>query len=72
MGNINNTKIIKIYGITLARPEGRARAYGHGRTKLEIDGEDTWIEYVDYYIDDLIILIKNQGLEKVFIKKLSD
>lgn len=35
MGNANKSKIIKIFGVTLAKEGGRTRSYGHGRTKIE-------------------------------------
>ncbi len=69
MGNIKNTKIIKIYGVTMPRFENEIRPYGHGRMK--VPGTDEWFEYVDYFIDDLVALIKKQGLEKEIIEKLT-
>ena len=75
MGNIDNSKIIRIYGVTLAESGGRTRPYGHGRTKFKSEdnkGIEMFVDYVDYYIDDLIALIKKEKLEKVFLKKLGE
>ena len=72
MANANNKKLIKIYGVTLANKECRTRAYGHGSEKIEIDSGEIFVDYVDYFIDDLVVLIKNQELEKQFIAKLSE
>jgi len=66
MGNINKGKIIRIYGVTLAKEGGRTRSYGHGRTKID----DVFVDYVDYFIDDLISLIKQQNLENKIIRNL--
>ena len=68
MANADNRKLVKIYGVTLA--EKSVRPYGHGVDDIEIDGKIVKIGYVDYFIDDLVALIKNQKLEKVIIKKL--
>ena len=67
MGNVNNSKLIRIYGVTLASVDNRVRPYGHGA--ITMDNER--IEYVDYFIEDLVKLIKNQGLEKRIIDKLT-
>lgn len=67
--NKNKSEIIRIYGVTLASKDSRTRAYGHGRTKID-DVLDVFVEYVDYFIDDLIILIKQQNLDKKIINKL--
>jgi len=64
MGNIDNRKIMRIYGVTLA--EKQTRPYGHGLDKLKIDGEEVLVQYVDYFIEDLIALIKNQKKERRF------
>lgn len=71
MGNINKNKIIKIFGVTLPKPQYRTRGYGHGCEGIFINKKLTHIEYVDYLIDDLIVLIKQQKKEKEFIKGLS-
>ena len=68
MGNKNNKEIIRIYGVTLA--DKGTRPYGHGMDEIEIDGKMVMIEYVDYFIDDLVALIKKYGLEKKIIKRL--
>ena len=68
MANANKNKLIKIYGVTLA--EKGTREYGHGMDKIKIDGEEVFVEYVDYFIDDLISLIKQQDLEEKFLKAL--
>jgi len=55
MANINKSKIIRIYGVTIG--EGRLRSYGYGRTKFITDDNkevDFFVGYVDYFIDDLI------------------
>ena len=67
MANADKSKIIRIYGVTLADSNARTRPYGHGMDK--IDGVS--VQYVDYFIDDLISSIKNQKLQKI-IKKLLD
>jgi len=66
MGNLNNKKFIKIYGVTLPRFEARAEAYSCG--EIKVNGE--LVAYVDYFIDHLITCIKEEGLEKEIIKKL--
>ena len=70
MGNKDRGKLIRIYGVTLA--EEQVRPYGHGTTKLEIEGEEVMVAYVDYFIDDLIALIHNQDLTNKFMKKLKN
>lgn len=67
MGNINNSKLIRIYGVTLPDPKYRVRPHGHGTEKID----DEWFSYVDYYIDDLVGLIKNQELEKRIMSKFN-
>lgn len=67
MVNAKNSKLIRIYGITLAKSGYRLKSYGHGAEIVA--GE--WYEYVDYFIDDLIAFIKKQDLDKVFIKRLT-
>jgi len=67
MGNISRDKIIKIYGVTLPLSKGVVRSYGFGLTKIN----EEWVAYVDYFIDDLVSLIKQQGLEKQIIDKLT-
>ncbi len=66
MANAKNSKLIKIYGVTLAM-DGQVRPYGNGVTKNK-DG--VRIAYVDYFIEDLIVCIKEAGLEKEIIKNL--
>lgn len=68
MANVDNKKLIRIYGVTLA--EKGTRPYGHGLDAVVIEGKEVLIEYVDYYIEDLISLIKGQKKSKEFIKKL--
>lgn len=70
MANKNNKGLIKIYGVTIADEKCRTRAYGHGATKIDIDGKEIYVQYVDYFIDDLIDLIKQQNLEKEIIKRI--
>ena len=70
MANIDNKKLIKIWGVTLPESKFMVRSYGYGIDDVEIEGKEHRISYVDYYIDDLVALIKKQELEKVFIKKL--
>lgn len=77
MANADKRGLIRIYGVTLASIDARTRPYGHGRTKLDeiipdVVEKDVWVEYVDYFIEDLIALIKNQKLEKEFAKKMSN
>lgn len=68
MANIKNTKIIRIYGVTLPNiGKGRATAYGHGAIK----NKGKYIAYVDYFIKDLIVCIQAKGLEDEIIKKLN-
>lgn len=71
MANVDNKKIIRIWGVTLPESKFMVRSYGYGIDDVEIDGKKHRISYVQYSIDDLIALIKNQELEKVFIKKLT-
>ncbi len=66
MANIKNSKIIRIYGVTLPKSGQRPESYGHGATK---DGE-ALVAYVDYFIKHLVWCIKKAGLEKEIIKKL--
>lgn len=68
MANAPKSNLIRIYGVTLG--EDVIRSYGHGRTKIKIQGKEFWVQYVDYFISDLISLIKQQGLEKKFKKGL--
>ncbi len=68
MANADKNKLIRIYGVTLA--EKGTREYGHGMDKIKIDDKEVFVEYVDYFIDDLISLIKQQDLEKKFLKAL--
>jgi len=73
MANVPEQNLIRIYGVTLADINGRIRAYGHGRTKFKSDdnkGIDIFVDYVDYFIEDLISLIKQQGKEKKFLEGL--
>ena len=70
MGNIDNKKIIRIYGVTLSS-DGGIRPYGHGMEQINLEGKEVFIEYVDYLIEDLVNLIKNQNKEKEIIKKLN-
>ena len=76
MANADKSNLIRIYGVTLANADARTRPCGHGRTKLDEIIPDVekgvWVEYVDYFIEDLVALIKNQKLEKEVIKKLSN
>jgi len=68
--NKDKNKLIRIYGVTLPESKFVVRPYGHGLTDFEIDGEKLRVTYVDYFIEDLIDLIKKEKLEKEFIKKL--
>lgn len=72
MANADKNKLIKIYGVTLANEKYRVRPYGHGMDKIKIDNEEVFVEYVAYYIDDLISLIKKQDLGKKFLKGLEE
>ena len=67
MANTNNKKIIRIYGVTMPRPEARLRPYGFGEE--EVDGER--VAYVDYFIKDLVDCIDKSGLKNIIIKKLN-
>lgn len=66
MGNIKNSKIIRIYGVTLARSFQMTESYGHGAEKKG----GVLVAYVDYFIEHLVWCIKKAGLEKEIIKKL--
>ena len=68
MANANRSNLIRIYGVTLAEKQGRIRPYGHGMEKFE----EHLIQYVDYFIEDLIALIKNQGLKEKIIGLLQN
>ena len=72
MANADKNKLIRIYGVTLPESKFRVKPYGHGMTELEIDGDKIFVEYVDYFIDDLISLIKKQDLEKKFLEGLKE
>lgn len=67
MANINKSKIIRIWGVTLPELEFRFDHYGHGVVKTNKGS----IAYVDIFIDDLVIYIKAQGLKNKIIKKLT-
>ena len=70
MGNADKNNLIRIYGITLPESKFRVKPYGHGMTKIVIDAKEVYTSYVDYFINDLIALIKQQNLEKNFLKEL--
>ena len=70
MANADKSNLVRIYGVTLADEKYRVRPYGHGVDKILIEGKEVMIEYVDYFIDDLVNLMKNQKLDKIIIKKL--
>ena len=72
MGNVDNKKLIRIWGVTLPESKFMVKSYGYGLDDIEIDGKKHRISYVEYRIADLIALIKNQELEKVFIKNLKE
>lgn len=68
MGNADKDKLIRIYGVTLA--EKGTRPYGHGTDKIKVDNKEVFVDYVDYFIDDLVALIKQQDLTKKIGEKL--
>ena len=70
MANADKNKLIRIYGVTLAGKKYRTKPYGHGAESLNIKGKEVPVEYVDYFIDDLIVLIKHQNLTKKIGEKL--
>ena len=70
MGNADNSKLIRIFGVTLADTKFIVRPYGHGLNDFEVDNKKVRVQYVDYFIEDLVALIKQQGLQKKFIKEL--
>ena len=70
MGNKDKNKIIRIYGVTLPESKFRVRPYGHGTSDIEVEGEILRVSYVDYFIEDIIDLIKQQEKVKEFLKGL--
>ena len=67
-----NKKTIRIHGVTIAKNGASIRAYGYGRSKYIINEKEVFIEYVDYFVEDLIGIIKKQNLSDEIIKKLSE
>ena len=72
MANKDSSKLIRIYGVTLAEKEYRVRPYGHGIDKIEIEGKQVMVSYVDYFIEDLIYLIKKNNIAEKIIKELKE
>ena len=68
MTQTTSEKLIRIYGVEIPLdPDHGVRPYGNGTA--EIEGKR--ISYVDYFINDLVGLILNQGLTDIIIKKLN-
>jgi len=72
MGNIDNSKVLRIFGVAYPDSKFAVKPYGNGITDIEIDSKKFRVSYVDYFIEDLISLIKKQNLSKKFIKKLEE
>lgn len=70
MANADKNKLIRIYGVTLPESKFSVKPYGNGIAEIDIEGKKCMVSYVDYFIDDLLSLIKKENLEKVFLKEL--
>lgn len=70
MANADNNKLIRIFGVASPESKFAVKPYGNGVTDIEIDGERFRVSYVDYFISDLIPLIKKQNISEKFLEML--